>query len=296
MGLTRILLIGSALCALTACGGAYTAMKEKFTGERKGVYVGGPRRAPLLNPAPTMAAAPVASVEVAPIKDAPAAAKPAAAAQSVEPYNMYDDKGNEIKQESSFFSGSWFGESKAGETKAGTALEAGNEAAAPSVPQTKEAPAVAPAPTNFVPASEIPADTDYDPLEDNGVIMPPSRSQRQDKSSLKNQANQDSQPDAIQLAQLAPSAAPEAALPSLATVPPKPQGVDKIQKHKAEQEQELLNTHERALQQKDDLAKEPSELSPILLPQIEQTIEEIKGALESPTPIITAHNITSSAQ
>lgn len=99
------------------------------------------------------------------------------------------------------------------------------------------------------------------------------------------EAEEHKQAPAQQVAQVEPvaEAAPKPQKPELADVPEKPKAFETIKKTKEATKEDLVETHEKAMDEKKDLAKEPTDL-----PAVEDTIEEIRGALESPYPIVVA--------
>lgn len=249
---------------LSACGGTADFVREKYTGERYGDPVEGPRRAPVLNPGYARPQAPARPAAPQPVVQSNAAPTP---------YDQYDDKGNEkggtnyLKQ---WFGGNSEAQSAAVERKPfkGVAAvvdkpapviitPAGAPRAVPQTPVVKESPALAP--------------------EENGVVVPLDKQQRVEA------------PASMQVAQLQP-AAPKAPskYPHLSSVPKAPEQFKAVKATKDETYNELQMNYDAAMEQKKRLADEPTELPPTTLPQVEGMLKEIDGAIHGETPIIIA--------
>lgn len=170
---------------------------------------------------------------------------------------------------------------------------------------SKAEPAVtvpeAPAPVadNSVPI-EIPTAAEQ-PREDmgNGVIipLPPRSATKEAPVPAPTPAAPVTAPDiraeSPKAAQVAMAATSPSDAPKLSDVPQKPEEFKAIKATKDQDQKDLQDSHDKALDEKKTLDQEPTDLPKQVgpqtsLPKIEDTIEEIRGALESPVPIITA--------
>lgn len=250
---------------------------EKYTGERQGDPVSGPRRPPVLNPAYAQVAPPAPIVPRAPAQ-APAAQPTRQAKAEITPFDQYDANGNDVTRTN--YIQEWFGDKK---EAAPAALPSGRKAFKGSVAALEPAQPVeltAPAPTQkIVPIapqiqpSRAPAVIEQ---EDNGVFVPET-DQRASLSS-------------IEMAQLQPAAGgtPPAAYPHLADVPKTPPQFRIMKRESMTLEEEMRLQHDSAMEQKQQLQQEPTDLKPTTLPQVEGMMEDINSAIHGSTPIVTA--------
>lgn len=253
------------LLLLAGCGDLRETLVEKYTGERKGDVVTGPRRPPLLNPGyaalqrPAAPPAPIAPIVPQPPQNAKAAPTP---------YEQYDADGNDTTRTN--YLKEWFGDKK--------------EAAppAPVVPMAQAAPggrksfrgaaaSVEPAaPVVIAPqTSPVPQ---WAPEEDNGVFLPEPQKRAQAAP-------------VGQLSQLQPAAG---GYPHLATVPKTPSELVQMKREAPASQRDLQKDYNAAMEQKRVLEQEPTELAPVTLPKVEGMLEEIDEAIHGNTPIVQA--------
>ncbi len=268
------------LAALTACSDAREYAREKYTGERYGDAVGGPRRPPVLNPAYAQAKQPV--VRIAPAApNAPIVPEKIASAAPT-PYDQYDNNGNDTTRTN--YVKEWVRGKEEQPITAGRKAFRGSVAAlqpaepvalVPDKPPEHLIRPVPPAPqTKEVPPAIVPE-------SDNGVFIPEPQKRAEAEPSAP-----------VQLSQLQPAAGgqPPASVvyPHLADVPKVPVEFGAVKEGKVDAEKELQMQHESAMEQKKLLNEEPTELSPATLPQVQGMLEDIKGAITGSTPIIQA--------
>jgi hypothetical protein len=244
-----LLLCASAL-ALSACSEQRAFIREKYTGERYGAQVTGPRRPPILNPEGVQLNAQVPAriipqaVPIAPKQ----AVVPGDAPPS--PYDQFDAKG-EPTPESYAKRESLTPPPVSGRKPFKGVLTAGNAQAPVLVPQsapiTEEKPQIRPLPV-------VPDE------EDNGVMLP----------------------------ELAPQVQrpPAGVAPRLASVPKVPPEFKALKKAKTDRERELQMNYDAAQEQKKLLSEEPTELPPATLPQVEGMLQDIDGAIHGDVPIV----------
>lgn len=258
MAWRTLTILGVSFLALTACSGVREFVYEKYTGERTGDAVAGPRRPPILNPAAAKA------VAQAPARPAAQAAPSAAAAT---PYDQYDNKGNEVG--STNYVKEWFGD-KPGQPAAGRKSFKGVVASAD-----------APAPVVLKPRVTSPAAVPA-PEEENGVFIdiPEERSQAPTEATL------------AQLQPAAGSANAPGEYPYLASVPKVPPQFKAVKAEKDAQLKDLQQNYDAAMEQKKALDAEPTELPPATLPQVQGMIDEINEAVHGETPIVQAKAAT----
>ena len=279
------------LTAVSSCSETRDYIEEKYTGERRGDMVGGGRRPPKLNPGgprgmPEMQTAPI----IVPAAKAPSA------------YDQYDADGNDTSRKN--YIKEWVGGGdapqeprKAFKGKRAVAVE--EAAPAPikttiplkpaeppaavistAPPTPAEAPVVAPAApaakTVLVPVSpriqiEEPATTP----EENGVMIP-----------LPEERSDIAPPQP--LAQLQPAAGSAPTDPHLSSVPKAPEAFKAIKDEKDAAQKGLEDDHKKAMEEKEKLEEEPTELKPVTLPQVEGMLNDLKIALYGNIPIIQA--------
>lgn len=307
-----LVILSFSLLALTSC----TTVREKFSGERYGEPVPGPRRPPILNvsqqPRPTLS--PTAPIEkITPGTPQKAAAQPT-------PYDQYDAQGTDVSRKN--YIAEWLSDDSNTSSNSGRKLFKGNlqqAAIAPAPPTPVSEPAIAPVelkkrPEPIVPTAPAavapPAQTNEPiavetppavaptpatkPVKGNGVIIPLSRS-GEGEINITELAPAAGGAEAVVVPVAIPKAEPLAQYavagdkPSLTHVPQKPRQFDIIRQEKDQQLKQLERDHDDAMENKSLLDAEPTDLS---LPEIEDTIEEIESAIESPTPLFasnTAH-------
>jgi len=310
------LLIGACILALGGCD----TMREKYTGERYGDPVLGPRRSPPLNP--KMSAQPVDKIT----PTAPVLSQNRSVTSS--PYDQYDTKGNEVGRKN------YLKEWTAGDNAATATAPAASPIVAPApasqrksfkgistassapAPLSEPAPANAPAPVIIEPAA--PAN------EENGVIVPllEPRAQRAPDGKMATvkdlaattpaatpAAMQEvaapiepkAEPLAVQraevmplseeLTKLEPAAGGEAKeYPHLADVPKAPEEFKAMRAEKNAKKKELEDTFKNEMEEKQKLDAEPTELPASDLPQVEGMIRDMNEAIHSDAPIAGASN------
>ncbi len=278
---------GFGLALLLSSCGAYDFAREKYTGERSGEEVAGPRRAPILNPS---AAKPevkkmhvAASNPIVPSGPAPSTVPEKTQASAKDsPYDQFDEKG-EAKGGTNYLAKLFDGDeathvsSSSGRKSFKGNVAQSSVAAAPisSAPISVE-PFADPA-EKIIPkaAVEAPAQPEITPAprggKGNGVMIPLSQLEP--------------------VSQLEPSAGGNEIAandtPALKTVPQKPAQFEVIKKEKDAQLKQLQQDHKNADAQKTLLNAEPSDLK---LPEVEDTLEEIQSALESSEPLIASNS------
>lgn len=283
MNLPRlVLLLSASAAALAACSDTRTLLREKYTGERIGDPVEGPRRPPKLNPG--YAAAPAAQPGIAPLRQQ--AQKPASAS----PYDQYDAQGNEvggtnyIKQ---WTSGSTSTSKSIGtqERKSfkGLTVSSSMEVPAPVTLKTQPVAPIAPVAVVHEPVPQIaPPPVIHDESGDNEVVVPqaPQSNAAPAKPSNLSASVQ-------QIAQLQPAAGGNAE-PHLSSVPQVPERFKEMKKEAPAAQKELEDEHKKAMDDKEKLSEEPTDLKPVTLPQVEGMLREIKDAINGDQPIVQA--------
>jgi len=268
--------VGVCLVALSGCGDTYEFAREKYTGERYGDPVVGARRAPLLNP--KTASAP---------KGAPEKIVPAAP-QGNSPYDQYDAKGNE--KGGTNYVKEWMGDKPKPKPITAPSERKSFRGLAPSAPVNIPAAVSVPEHVLVAPSEKIEPQAPKpqvkpvprpEPEEENGVMVPIIEDRVENI------------PQSATFAELAPSAGGEKLdYPHLADVPKVPEAFAKVKADKAAVHQDLQNEYNGAMEEKQKLDAEPTELPDPTLPQVEGMIRDIDNAVNSDIPIISATNET----
>jgi hypothetical protein len=296
---------GFSLALLLSSCSAYDFAREKYTGERAQESVPGPRRVPIKNPTAAKSSAP----KVQPVVDAPivptgSAAAPAPAKTQAtakdSPYDQYDEKGNEVGGTN--YLAKWFGDSSTEGAAQDTRVSGSSSRKSfkGNVAQTS----VAAAPISSAPISVEPVAAPVELKKSSEEKITPKASMQVPVAPAPAAIEEFEQPKIvpaprngkgngviIPITDLAPSAggmeiaANDA--PALRTVPQKPAQFEIIKKEKDAQLQQLQQDHQNADEEKTLLNAEPSDLK---LPDVEDTLEEIKSALESPEPLIASNS------
>ncbi|MDX2072839.1 MAG: hypothetical protein SFX19_00560 [Alphaproteobacteria bacterium] len=266
------------LATLAGCQDAREFVYEKYTGERVGDPVPGPRRPPLLNAGYTKNAPPApAAVSSRAVPIQPKSA-------SITPYDQYDNDGNDVSRTN--YIKEWLGDDK----KAPEAASAASASAAPvasgrkpfkgSVAALEPATPVVltpqPAPARVIPpAPQIRAVPPAVIEEENGVFVP--------------EPEQRAEAVPVQFSQLQPAAggSQPPSYPHLADVPKVPEASEAVRKQKNMQQKSLQREHKAAMEEKKELDAEPTEL-PVTLPQVDGMLRDIDEAIHGPTPIVQA--------
>jgi hypothetical protein len=238
------------LLATASCEEQRNLAYEKYSGERHGAPVVGGRRAPMLNPnGPRLSNA-------APVNTQPAA---------LTPYDQYVAAANEAPAtQAAPAARKSFGSDQAPASPRKRFKGAAAATPVTLAPEPAPAPVAAPAPV---------------PEDENGVFLPDMPQQRSDITTE------------MQVAQLSPAAGGDADADDdihLSSVPKMPVEFEAIKQEKDAAEQELTNEHDKAMEEKEKLSEEPSELKPASLPQVEGMLKDLNAILHSNQPIVQA--------
>ena len=262
------------LAALTGCSEQRRLVQEKYTGERHGDPVGGNRRVPVLNPGYAKAKLP--TVPVTPIIPT----SPQKAKGELTPYEQYDGKGNDATRTnvlkelflnkepapvSSPLSPAPVAASSSSPSSQRKPFKGSSAAMEPAdpvdlAPDKPPEHLIRPTPpvkeaTPLVNSAPAPAVTE----EENGVFisdLPPTK--KSTKRSKRYHKKRAALSPAFQLAQ----AEPVKPYPHLADVPKTPPEFTSMKKEKAAAEKALQMQHDSAMEQKQLLGEEPTELTP----------------------------------
>jgi len=318
MSIRLAILCCTILPVLSACSDQREFVREKYTGERYGEPVKGPRRAPVLNPAVSKMATGAKQGETPTPNPPEKLIVPApVGGAAATPYDKYDNKGNDVTRTN--YLRKWV-DPKGKEQNAAPAekpvVEKPVEApvrkpieparkqfkgvntpdAEPLevMPQRKLLPVVEPVmpakPERTEPETiSIPAG--MEPQEDNGVFLPDIEEKHgiEEKPEPKKRWNPEKRSEnstARQFAQLQPAVGRDyKGYPRLSSVPKVPPEFTAVRQEKAALLQELQAGHDAAQEQKRLLGQEPTELTPPSVPQVDGLLREIDGAIHVSTPI-----------
>ncbi len=286
LGLSCVL---SVALMLAACGDTRKFIHEKYTGERYGDPVAGPRRQPALNSEfvageqklaapPEMVVTKSESAAVAEEKTIVAETTVAKAANgSKNPYDNYDENGRDVSRVNYFEK--WFGGGSAEEEGQKNSAQSGD-----NFPPRKKF-------RGFDAASQESAAHDFSAMKEQKIIVDKSVDKSADKSVIKTKPDLDENGVYVPLTDLQPGgngafAADKRDYPHLATVPKVPPNIAAIRREKDDNLRQLQLNHDAAVEQKESLLNEPTELSNVSLSQVDNMIKDIDGALRGDVPIV----------